>query len=79
MPPTSGQHPELHGLHSQRSSMAEGGTSKPNVIEVTDDDPEDFLDSGPQNPTEVQSYHNKIDHIMDTLSEMLENDRKDAL
>ena len=74
MPPTSGQHLELHGLHSQRSSMAEGGTSKPDVIEVPDDDPEDFPNSGPQNPAEAQSYHDKIDHIMDTFLEMLEND-----
>ena len=54
MSPTSGQHPELCGLHSQRYSMVEGGTSKPNIIEVPDDDPEDFPDSGLQNPAEAQ-------------------------
>ena len=45
--------------------MAEDGTSKPDIIEVQDDDP-DFPDSGPQNPAEVQLYHDKIGHIMDT-------------
>ena len=79
MPPASGQHSELCGLHSQRSSMAEGGTSKPDIIEVQDDDPDNSPDSGLQNPAEVQSYHDRIDHIMDIFSEMLENDQKDAL
>ena len=59
--------------------LAEGGTSKPDVTGVPDEDPEDFPDSGPQNPAEAQSYHDKIDHIMDMFSKMLENDRKDAL
>ena len=59
--------------------MAEGGTSRPDVIEVPNEDPEDFLDLGPQNPAEAQSYWDKIDHIMDTFRKMLENNRKDVL
>ena len=59
--------------------MAEGGTSKPNIFEVPDDDLEDFPNSGTQNPAEAQMYWDKIDHIMDTFLEMLENDQKDAL
>ena len=58
--------------------MAEGGAHKPNIIEVVDDDLEDFPNSGPQNPAEAQTNQDRIDHIMDTFSEMLENDWKDA-
>ena len=37
--------------------MAEGGTSKPmDIIEVPDDDPDEFPDSGPQNLAEALSY-----------------------
>ena len=53
--------------------MAEG-SAKHDVIEVPDDEHEDFPNSGPQNLAEVQMYHDKIDHIMDTFSEMLDND-----
>ena len=58
--------------------MAEG-SAKHDVIEVPDDEHEDFPNSGPQNLTEVQTYRNKVDHIMDTFSEMLNNDWKDSL
>ena len=49
------------------------------VIEVPDDDPDDFPDSGPQNLAEAQTYHNKIDEIMVMFSDLLADDRKDAL
>ena len=49
------------------------------VIEVPDDDPDDFPDSGPQNPAEAQSYRDKIDDIMETFSDLLADDCKDAL
>ena len=49
------------------------------IIEVPDDDPDDFPDSGPQNPVEAQSYRDKIDVIMDTFSDLLADDCKDAL
>ena len=35
--------------------------------------------SGPQNPVEVQSYRDKLDAIMETFTNLLANDRKDAL
>ena len=60
-----------------KDKMAEGG-AKHDVIEVPDDKPEDFPNSGPQNLW-VQTYHNKIDYIMDTFSEMLDNNHKDVL
>ena len=49
------------------------------IIEVPDDDPDDFPNSGPQNPVEAQSYRDKIDAIMDTFSDLLADDCKDAL
>ena len=48
------------------------------VIEVPDDDPDDFPNSGPQNPAEAQSYRDKIDD-METFSNLLADDCKDAL
>ena len=49
------------------------------IIEVPDDDPDDFPDSGPQNPVEAQSYRDKLDDIMNTFSDLLADDCKDAL
>ena len=49
------------------------------VIEVPDVNPDDFPDSGPQDPAEVQTYHDKIDEIMTTFSDLLADDRKDTL
>ena len=58
--------------------MAEG-SAKHDIIEVPDDEHEDFPNSGPQKLTEAQTYHNKINHIMDTFSKILDNDWKDTL
>ena len=44
------------------------------VIEVPDFDPDDFPDSGPQNPAKAQMYHDKIDEIMMTFSHLLADD-----
>ena len=49
------------------------------VIEVPDKDPDDFPDSGPQNPVEAQMYRDKINKIMETFSDLLANDHKAAL
>ena len=49
------------------------------VIEVPDDDPDDFPDFGPQNPVEAQSYRDKIDDIMEMFGDLLADDHKDAL
>ena len=49
------------------------------IIEVPDDDPDDFPNSGPQNPVEAQSYRDKIDDIMETFGDLLADDCKDAL
>ena len=54
-------------------------SKQPEVIEVPDDDPDDFPDSRPQNPVGAQSYRDKLDAIMDTFSDLLVDDHKDAL
>ena len=58
------------------SNMA---SKQPEIIEVPDDDPDDFPDSGPQNPVEAQSYRDKLDAIMEVFSDLLADDRKDTL
>ena len=58
----------------QISDMA---SKQPEIIKVPDDD--DFPDSGLQNPVEAQSYRDKLNAIMDTFSDLLADDRKDAL
>ena len=49
------------------------------IIEVPDDDPDDFPNSGPQNLAEAQSYRDKIDDIMEMFSDLLDDDCKDTL
>ena len=58
----------------QSSDMA---SKQPEIIEVPDDD--DFPNSGPQNPVEAQSYRDKLDAIMNTFSDLLADNCKDAL
>ena len=47
------------------------------IIKVPEDD--NFPNSGPQNPVEAQSHRDKIDAIMDTFSDLLADDHKEAL
>ena len=58
------------------SNMA---SKQPEVIKVPDDDPDDFPNSGPQNPVEAQLYRDKLDALMDAFSDLLADDCKDAL
>ena len=58
----------------QNSDMA---LKQPEIIKVPDND--DFPDSGPQNPVEAQSYRDKLNAIMNTFSDLLADDHKDAL
>ena len=51
-------------------------SKQPAAIKVPDDD---FPNSGPQNPVEAQSYRDKLDAIMNTFSNLLADDHKDAL
>ena len=52
-------------------------SKKAEIIEVPDDN--NFLNSGPQNPVEAQSYRDKLDAIMNTFSDLLADNHKDAL
>ena len=54
-------------------------SKQPEIIEVPDDNPDDFPNSGPPNPVEAQSYRDKLDAIMNAFSNLLANDCKDAL
>ena len=58
---------------------SEMASKQPEIIEVPDDDPDDFPNSGPQNPVEAQSYRDKLHAIMDAFSDLLADNRKDAL
>ena len=58
----------------QNSDMA---LQQPEIISVPDDD--DFPNSGPQNPVEAQSYRDKLNAIMETFTDLLADDHKDAL
>ena len=49
------------------------------VIEVPDEDPDDFPESGPQNPAEAQMYRDKINDIIETFSDLLADNHKYAL
>ena len=51
----------------------------PEVVEIPDINPDDFPDSGPQNLVKAQTYHDKIDELMTTFSDLLADDRKDVL
>ena len=51
----------------------------PPVIELLDEEEEEWPDTGAQNPEETQQYVNKINNIFDNLSELIHEDKKDAL
>ena len=51
----------------------------PPVIELLDEEEEEWPDAGAQNPEEAQQYVNKINNIFDHLSELIHEDKKDAL
>ena len=61
---------------SGKFQISDMASKQPEIIEVPDDD--DFPNSGPQNPVEAQSYRDKLDAIMDTFSDLLADDCKDA-
>ena len=49
------------------------------MIELLDEEEEEWPDAGAQNPEEAQQYVNKINNIFDHLSELIHEDKKDAL
>ena len=54
-------------------------SKQPEIIKVPDDDPDNFPNSGPQNPVKAQSYRDKLDAIMGAFSDLLADDCKDTL
>ena len=51
----------------------------PPVIDLLDEEEEEWPDAGPQNPEEAQQYVDKINNIFNHLSELIHEDKKDAL
>ena len=51
----------------------------PPVIDLLDEEEEEWPDAGAQNPEEAQQYVNKINNIFDHLSELIHEDKKDTL
>ena len=50
----------------------------PPVIDLIEEEEEEWPDAGAQNPEEAQQYVNRI-NIFDHLSELIHEDKKDAL
>ena len=53
--------------------------SKDKPIKVSDEEEEQLVGAGPQNPEEVRSYREKVNVVFDTFGELLTGDVKDAL
>ena len=51
----------------------------PPVIDLLEEEEEEWPDAGAQNPEEAQKYIDRINGIFDHLSELIHEDRKDAL
>ena len=49
------------------------------MIELLDEEEEEWPDTGAQNPEEAQQYVNKINNIFDHLSELIHENKKDTL
>ena len=51
----------------------------PPVIDLLDEEEEEWPDAGAQNPEEAQQYVDKINNIFDHLSKLIHEDKKDTL
>ena len=51
----------------------------PPVIDLLEEEEEEWPDTGAQNPEEAQKYIDRINSIFDHLSELIHEDKKDAL
>ena len=54
-------------------------TSRDAPIEVSNEEEDQLVGAGPQNPKEVRSYREKVDVVFKTFGELLTGDFKDAL
>ena len=53
--------------------------SRDEPIKVSDEEEEQLVGTGPQNPEEVRSYWEKVNMVFDTFGELLTGNIKDAL
>ena len=51
----------------------------PPVIELLEEEEEEWPDAGAQNPEEAEQYVDKINNIFNHLSELIHEDKKNAL
>ena len=51
----------------------------PPVIDLLEEEEEEWPDAGAQNPEEAQKYIDRINSIFNHLSELIHEDKKDAL
>ena len=51
----------------------------PPVIDLLEEEEEEWPDAGAQNPEEAKKYVDRINGIFDHLSELIHEDKKDAL
>ena len=51
----------------------------PPVIDLLEEEEEEWPDTGAQNPEEAQKYMDRINDIFNHLSELIHEDKKDAL
>ena len=65
------------GSTHKSQTMAEGGECDQVIIE--EDPPDKWQDIGPQNPAEAHSYCDKVNSIFEGLSDMLNDNCKNAL
>ena len=51
----------------------------PPIIELLEEEEEEWPDAGAQNPEEAQQYVDRINNIFDHLSKLIHEDKKDTL
>ena len=51
----------------------------PPIIDLLEDEEEEWPDAGAQNPEEAQQYVDRINNIFNHLSKLIHEDKKDAL
>ena len=71
LPPSLGSYPVHH--------VEIASKDVPPVIELLEEEEEEWPDAGAQNPEEAQQYIDKINNIFDHLSELIHKDKKNTL
>ena len=74
MPPSLGLYPE-HRLKIKKMAAKD----VPPVIDLLEEEEEEWPEAGAQNPEETEQYVDKINNIFDHLSTLIHDDKKDAL